>query len=289
MPVYYGKSVEEAIEAGLKELGITQENAEIKVIEEAKKGFLGINSKKAEVEVNAKKSDGERAKEFLSGLLALMNVNAECKLVSDDDGIVLDINADRSQNIIGYRGETLDAIQTITGAVANKGKSEYRRVAVDCQQYREKREETLKSLALKLADKAMRNGRKLILEPMSPYERRVIHSALADHTGVKTESEGKEPNRYVVIIPNELTSDEPEDVSFKGYRNGGDRKSNGNGRYGKTERYNNGGRNGNGYNKTKRYDRGDRTPRQPRPKTSGWGTFLGNSGNTNADSGEEKE
>lgn len=275
MATYYGKTVEEAIESGLKELGIDRENADIKIVEEPKKGFLGLNSKKAEVEISPKKSDGERAVEFLKGLLPIMNVSAECVLSEEDEKIVIDVKAAKSSSVIGYRGEILDALQTLAGAVANIGREDYRRVVVDCEEYREKREETLKSLAEKLAAKAVRTGRKIILEPMSPYERRILHSTLAESTEVKTESEGKEPNRYVVIIPNDLRFDEPEDASYRRGQTGGDRKggyrgdrndrnSRGNGRYGNR----NGGR-------TEKY--GDRTPRQPRPKTSGWGTFLGNS------------
>lgn len=278
MPTYYGKTVEEAIEEGLKELGITAEQAEIKVIEEAKKGFLGINSKKAEVEVNAKKTDGERVKAFLEGLFPIMNVNAKCNLVEEDDKIVVEVTAERSQQVIGYRGETLDALQALAGAVANIGREDYRRVVVDCENYREKREDTLKSLAEKLADRAVREGRKVILEPMAPYERRIIHSALADRKDVTTESDGKEPNRHVVIVPGELTSDEPIDASFKGKRGDSGRNDRRTGRgdrggfrggksgYGRDNR---GGFRGNG-------NRGERAPRQPRPKTSGWGTFLGN-------------
>ena len=282
MATYYGKTVEEAIESGLKELGIDRENADIKIVEGPKKGFLGLNSKKAEVEISPKKSDGERAVEFLKGLLPIMNVSAECVLSEEDEKIVIDVKAAKSSSVIGYRGEILDALQTLAGAVANIGREDYRRVVVDCEEYREKREETLKSLAEKLAAKAVRTGRKIILEPMSPYERRILHSTLAESTEVKTESEGKEPNRYVVIIPNDLRFDEPEDASYRRGQTGGDRK--GGYRGGRTEKYGDrndrnsrgngryGNRNG---GRTEKY--GDRTPRQPRPKTSGWGTFLGNS------------
>ena len=278
MPTYYGKTVEEAIEEGLKELGVTAEQAEIKIIEEAKKGFLGINSKKAEVEINAKKTDGERVKAFLEGLFPIMKVNAKCNLLEEDDKIVVEVVAERSQQVIGYRGETLDALQTLAGAVANIGREDYRRVVVDCENYRENREDTLKSLAEKLADRAVREGRKVILEPMAPYERRIIHSALADRKDVTTESDGKEPNRHVVIVPGELTSDEPIDASFKGNRGDSGRNDR------RTERGDRGGFRGgkSGYGRDNRGgfrgngNRGERAPRQPRPKTSGWGTFLGN-------------
>ena len=259
MAEFYGKTVEEAIEDGLKELGIKKEDAEIEIIEEPTKGFLGFNSKKAVVSVKKKEtlSDGERAVAFLNGLLSLMDINAKCKVVSEDEKVVLEVVAENSPAVIGYRGEVLDSLQNLAGAVANKGREDYRRVVLDCEGYREKREETLKNLAEKLAAKAVRTGRKVVLEPMNPYERRILHAALTDNTEVKTQSEGKEPNRYVVIIPNNLKPEDEGKEFREGRRYGGRRDD----RHG--DRGGRGGR--------------DRAPSQPRPKTSGFGTFLGNS------------
>ena len=259
MAEFLGKTVEEAIESGLKTLGVTKEEVEIEILEEPTKGFLGIGAKPAKVSVSVKKTDGQRAIDFLNGLLDLMNVNAKCNLTKEEEKVVIDVIADNSSSIIGYRGEVLDALQCLAGAVANTGRDDYRRVVVDCEGYREKREETLKSLAEKLAQKAVRTGRKVTLEPMNPYERRILHSALSSSEEVKTASEGKEPNRYVVIIPNNLKPYEKKDFK-KGGRNG----------------YNKGGKG------EKRNDRPSE-PRQPRPKTSGFGTFLGNSLKDNND------
>ena len=254
MAEFLGKTVEEAIENGLKKLGLERENAEISVLEEPTKGFLGIGAKPAKVEVSEKKTDGQRAIVFLNGLLGLMDVTAKCNLNEENEKVIIDVITDNSSSVIGYRGEVLDALQCLAGAVANTGRDDYRRVVVDCEGYREKREETLKSLAQKLAAKAVRTGRKVTLEPMNPYERRILHSTLSDSTEVKTQSEGKEPNRYVAIIPNNL---KPYEKKFD------DRKG------------------GKGGYKGKRDfgDKKDRSsaPRQPRPKTSGFGTFLGNS------------
>ena len=254
--IYVGKTVEEAIALGLESLGVERDAVEIKVIEEPTKGFLGIGSKPAKVEIEVKKTDGERTVDFLNGLLDIMEVNAKCKLTGEEEKVVIEIIADNSSSVIGYRGEVLDALQCLAGAVANTGRDDYRRVVVDCEGYREKREETLKSLALKLAAKAVRTGRKVTLEPMNPYERRILHSALSDSTEVKTQSEGKEPNRYVAIIPNNLKPFDKERKfdDRKGFR-GGRRDDK---------------RGGDRRNK-------DTAPRQPRPKTSGFGTFLGNS------------
>lgn len=282
---FTGKTVQEAIENGLKEMNLEESKAEIKVLEEPTKGFLGIAAKKAKVEITAKKTDGERAVEFLNGLLDLMNVNAKSNLTEEDEKVSIDIITDNSSAIIGYRGEVLDALQNLAGAVANTGRDDYRRVVVDCESYRAKREETLVSLAHKLEAKAVRMGRKINLEPMNPYERRILHSALADSADVKTLSEGKEPNRYVSIIPNNLT--DPDDKGISERRFSGNQ--NGNNRYGRDDRNNRfrkGGRDdrgGRGYgNKRGGYNGGrrdsrDSAPRQPRPKTSGFGTFLGNS------------
>ena len=160
---FTGKTVQEAIENGLKEMNLEEDKAEIKVIEEPTKGFLGIAAKKAKVEITEKKTDGERAVEFLNGLLDLMNVNAKSNLTEEDEKVVIDIITDNSSAIIGYRGEVLDALQNLAGAVANTGREDYRRVVVDCENYRTKREDTLVSLAHKLEAKAVRMGRKINL------------------------------------------------------------------------------------------------------------------------------
>lgn len=277
---FTGKTVKEAIENGLNELGITEDKADITVLEEPTKGFLGIGAKNAKVDVSVKKTDGERAVDFVNGLLELMNVEAKGKLREEDEKVIIDVIADNSSAVIGYRGELLDALQSLAGAVANKGRDDYRRVVVDCENYREKREETLVNLARKLEAKAVRMERKIILEPMTPYERRIIHSALAESQDVKTQSEGKEPNRYVSIIPNNLA--DPDDKGYVERRNNAPRGGN---RYDRGSRNDRGGfRNdrgnrGNFRGRDGRRDRGDRSsaPRQPRPKTSGFGTFLGNS------------
>jgi spoIIIJ-associated protein len=199
--IYEAKTVEEAISIGLSEQGITLDEAEIEVIEEGKKKLFG--SVKAKVKVTKKASDANRAATFIDGLFKRLNIVAETEIVEDGEtNIKIDIKTANSSRIIGKRGDILDAIQCIAGAVANIGNEEYKKVVVDCENYREQREQTLRSLADKLAKKAVEKGRKMSLEPMNPYERRIIHSALAENTEVKTISEGKEPNRYIVVIPN---------------------------------------------------------------------------------------
>lgn len=298
---FTGKTVEEAIENGLSELGLTKENADIRVLEEGKKKLFG--SIKARVEIapmseNEKgseaketaatngKTDGERTVEFLEGLFELLKVTACTELVSEGEKIEINVTAANTTSIIGKRGETLDAVQTLAGAVANTGREEYKRVVVDCENYRENREATLKKLAENLAQKATRLGKKIKLEPMNPYERRIIHSALSEMEGVKTESEGKEPNRYIVVIPDNL---EDPDAPALEARNGRDRDRRDRGGYGRgrNDRGGKGGFGGRGKN-----DRGGRKNfnRSGKDTSSAGGTsmkassdffgiFLGNSGN----------
>lgn len=224
---FTGKTIEEAISEGLKEMGLDEAGAEITVLEEPKKGGLfGIGAKNAKVRISKKLSDGERANEFIEGLFEIMGVTATTELVESEKNIRINVitTSSASSSVIGYRGEVLDALQCLAGAVANTGREEYSRVVVDCEGYRDKREETLKSLAEKLAAKAVRTGRKVSLEPMNPFERRIIHSTLSANTEVKTVSEGKEPNRYISIVPNDMKPGRPIRADRRGDRDGKDRR-----------------------------------------------------------------
>lgn len=297
---FTGKTVEEAIENGLSELGLTKENADIRVLEEGKKKLFGSIKARVEIApmeesetvVNEKEpnkknlTDGERTIVFLEGLFELLNVTACTELVSEGEKIEINVTAANTTPIIGKRGETLDAVQTLAGAVANTGRDEYKRVVVDCENYRENREATLKKLAENLAQKATRLGKKIKLEPMNPYERRIIHSALSEIDGVKTESEGKEPNRYIVVIPDNL---EDPDAPALEARNGRDRSRRDRGEYGRG-RSDRGGKSG--FGSRGKGDRGGRKNfnRNGKDTSSAGGTsmkassdffgiFLGNSGN----------
>ena len=295
---FSGKTVEEAVEEGLRTLGLNREEACIEVLDEGKKGGLFSKGIKARVKVGKKKTDGERAIEFLDGVLERMDIVAATELDESGEQIRINVVTSQSNVILGHRGEVLDALQVITGAVANIGREEYERVVVDCDGYRTKREHTLRRLADKLAEKAVRTGRKVSIEPMSPYERRIIHAALADSTEVKTVSEGKEPNRYIVVVPNNLRpgSDRPRG----GKPRFGDKKNFGRDRDRKFDRdrkpyekkyY--------GEEKGERdrrgYDRRDRD-RSERPRATGlprskrqpyFGTFLGNSNDLKKNEGTE--
>lgn len=277
---FTGKTVEEAVAQGLSEMGLTEEEAQITVLEEGGKGFL-IKSK-AKVEIVKKLSNGERAVKFLEELLDRMNILAKVSLVSEGEKIEINVVAETSASVIGYRGEVLDALQSLAGAVANTGNKNYVRVVVDCENYRGKREETLVNLAEKLAEKAVRQGRNISLEPMGPYERRVIHSALAASEVVTTTSEGKEPNRYVVIVPNEKKEQRPRSGGYnrdRGNYNNRDRRGSREGGYNRDRR--NGGARGSYNNRDRGNSRSSGftsvADAEKRKKPSGFGTYLGNS------------
>lgn len=191
-------TVEEAINKGLSELNKKREEVEIEILDIG--GFL----KKAKVVLTVKPTEGEKAAEFVSQLLNKMNLNITAELNETEDKVHLMLAGPDSGKIIGYRGDVLDAVQYITSVIVNRGQESFKKIIVDCENYRLKREETLISLATKLAEKAVFKGRKLSLEPMNPYERRIIHSALQENIQVTTESEGIEPNRYIVIKPKNL-------------------------------------------------------------------------------------
>lgn len=216
-----GKTIEEAVQSGAEQLGVTVEEVDYEVVEEPQKGGLFKKAVPAKVLVSKKLSDSARAVKFLEDVFEIINVPVTTEVTRDDDKICINLISSNTQMLIGYRGELLDALQCLAGAVANIGREEYKRVVVDCEDYREKREGTLTELAERLADKAVRTGRKIQLEPMNPFERRIIHTALAEKTDVKTESEGKEPARYIVIVPNELRDDRP--IMAQRNRNGGRR------------------------------------------------------------------
>lgn len=198
--IFTAKTVDEAILDGLSTLGLTIDEVEITVLEEGKKKLFG--SVKAKVQITKKSNGGGNTEQFVDGLLKILGIDGKSEAIDKDECLHIEIKTENSSKVIGKRGDVLDAVQCLAGAVANIGRTDYKKVVVDCENYRNQREDTLKALAEKLAKKAVEKGRKLTLEPMNPYERRIIHSALANNTEVKTVSEGKEPNRYIAVIPN---------------------------------------------------------------------------------------
>ena len=254
--IFTGKTVEEAVKVGLETLGVKESDVTVEVLDEGKKRLIG--SKPAQVKLTViERTDGERAVEFLEGLFPLIGEEVHAELKGEDEKIVIELTATSVKNIIGRRGEVIDAVQTLAGAVANIGRKDYKRVVVDCENYREDREETLKRVANKLAAKAVRLGKRVRLEPMNPYERRIIHSALVDNPDVTTKSEGKEPARFVVIVPKNMRTYDKRD------RNG--RNDRGRGKYGDRSR---GGYNKPRYGERKPYPKRE-LPAEGTPESSG--------------------
>lgn len=197
-----GKTVDDAIESGLKELGVKKEKVEIEIIEQGSRGLFGrIGVKPAKVKLTLKNDYEAVARVFLRDLLDKMNIKCEIHIKDENDVLKVDLVGPDMGILIGYRGETLDSIQYLLSLVVNKENKEheYKRVVVDTEHYRRKREETLIRLANRLAYKVKRYNKSITLEPMNPYERRIIHAALQNNPEVTTHSVGDEPYRKVVI------------------------------------------------------------------------------------------
>jgi spoIIIJ-associated protein len=196
-----GKTVEEALKNALKELNVTEDKVEYNVVEEGSRGLFNlIGSKPAKIVVTVKRDYVLETKTFLRSVLDSMDIKAEIRIVEEDNVLNINLLGPKMGVIIGYRGETLDSLQYLVSLVVNKGHDiPYKRVVLDTENYRGKREETLKRLADKTAYKVRKSGRPFKLEPMNPYERRVIHSALQGNSTVYTYSEGEEPYRRIVV------------------------------------------------------------------------------------------
>lgn len=210
--------MEDAVNEGLAALKIARNSAKITVIE---KGGL---FKKARVMIEAFESEGARALQFVEELYEKMGITCTCELAENDEGAEINVISVDSSAIIGYRGDVLDAVQYLASIVGNEGKDTFKRITVDCEDYRARRVATLEALAKKLAEKAVKSGRSVRLEPMKSFERRVIHSVLVDDERVTTASYGEEPNRYLVITPkNRKDRKDFKKGGFKGRRKGEDR------------------------------------------------------------------
>lgn len=195
-----GKTIDEAILMAVAQLGVQREKLDIRVIQQPEKGILGfIGNKEAKIEASIKKTIGEHAKEFLMQLIEKLGMDAIVQIKETNDKVYINLKGKDMGLLIGYRGETLDSVQYLTSLVVNKDNDEYKRIIIDTENYRSKREETLKRLAKRLAGKVQRSKKKVVLEPMNPYERRIIHSALQSDPYINTFSEGQEPYRKVVI------------------------------------------------------------------------------------------
>lgn len=264
--IFTAKTIEEAKQLAAEKFGKSENEIVFRILEEPKKGFLGIGKTDAKVEatcadeapvkktekkaepkkeaapavkeaapeIKAEEAPAEEkaapaaddedeysienftliedealinpkvklAQDYIASVLRAMDVNVEFTVHQNETGAIINVESDNNGTIIGRRGETLDAIQYLCSIIANKGDKDYFRITIDCYGYRKKRKETLEQLAAKVAKSVLRTGRSQPLEPMNPYERRVIHSAISEIEGVSSKSVGEEPYRKIVISSN---------------------------------------------------------------------------------------
>ena len=194
------KTEERALEEAVRQLGVdSADDLEIEVIEKATKGFLGFGSKDAVIKAVVKFNPEKTAKEFLREMFVAMGIIVNIETELKEKQLLINLSGSDMGILIGKRGQTLDSIQYLVNLVVNKGNAPYLSITLDTENYRQRRKETLESLAYNLAKKVKQTGKKVVLEPMNPYERRIIHSSLQNNKYVTTYSEGEEPYRNVVI------------------------------------------------------------------------------------------
>lgn len=198
---FTAKTVDDAITAACQKFLVTSDRLEYEVMEEGSSGFLGFNSKPARIRAKVKETLEDKAKAFLDDVFTAMNMTVLVEVSFDEEEKVMDIElkGDDMGVLIGKRGQTLDSLQYLVSLVVNRDSDDYIRVKVDTENYRKRRKETLENLAKNIAYKVKRTKRSVSLEPMNPYERRIIHSALQGNRYVETYSEGNEPYRHVVV------------------------------------------------------------------------------------------
>lgn len=197
-----GRTVEEAVQSGLQQLNVSEDRVNITVLEQPAKGLFGlIGSKEAKVQLTVIPDPVEEAMAFLQEVTAAMDLKAEITKVEGEGNVTINIYGSDMGLLIGRRGQTLDALQYLVNIVANRHSDTYVRIILDAEEFRKRRKKTLEELSQRLASRVAKGKREIVLEPMTPQERKIIHSYLQNHPKVKTYSKGEEPNRRVVITP----------------------------------------------------------------------------------------
>ena len=196
-----GRTEDEAIELALEQLKLTRDEVSVEIVEQAKSGFFGLKNSPAIIKViyEEKEDRTGRVENFLTGLFERMEVETSIEVSEGDGSIEVILNGKEPGALIGRRGETLDAIQHLTNHVINRGGADRIRVNIYAENYRQRRNETLESLAARTAGKVMKYRRNMTLDPMNAYERHVIHAALQSYENISTYSVGSEPNRRIVV------------------------------------------------------------------------------------------
>lgn len=197
-----GQTMDDAIESALQQLNATRDQVEIDIIDEGKKGMFGIfGAKRSIVKVTIKQDPVEQAEKYLAEILQAFSDDLSINVTREDNNLTFNLSGEKIAMVIGKRGQTLNAIQHLVQVMFNRQSSEFYRIVVDAEGYRSRRAETLKQLANRLADKAIKIRKNVTLEPMPSYERKIIHSVLQDNPRVETHSDGSDPNRFVIIKP----------------------------------------------------------------------------------------
>ena len=227
---FSAKTLDDAITEACTHFVITSDKLEYEVVTEGSTGFLGFNAKPAIIKARVKSSVDETVREFLNKVFEAMNLTVVIDIKYNEENATMDIDlsGDEMGVLIGKRGATLDSLQYLVSLVANKETDNYIRVKVDTENYRQRRKDTLENLAKNISYKVKRTKRPVSLEPMNPYERRIIHSALQNDKFVETHSEGEEPYRKIVVTLKKGVKDYSRNYGYNrnSYRKGGYNKSN---------------------------------------------------------------
>ena len=194
-----GKTRQEAIERAIEQLGVDESKMDIQVVDEGSKGFLGIGAKDYIIKVKKILDREDLIREFLEKIFKSMDTVCDINIVQTEENTRVEIKGEDAAIFIGKRGESLDSLQMLTNIVVSKALDSHEKIILDIENYREKREKSLIAYAKKMAKKVIFQRRNIKLEPMNPYERRVIHYALQDDGRINTFSEGEEPNRRIVL------------------------------------------------------------------------------------------
>ena len=219
---FSAKTADEALTNALIQMETTSDQIEYEVIEEEKSGILGLFSKPAKIRVRKKEDIQDVVRNFLNKTFEAMKLVVDIDLDYDEEESVINIElkGDEMGMLIGKRGQTLDSLQYLTSLVANKKTEKYVKIKIDTENYRQRRKDTIENLAKNVASKVKKTGRPAFLEPMNPYERRLIHAALQGDKYVDTHSEGEEPHRKVVVTLNkEFASELPRRNNYRRHNN----------------------------------------------------------------------
>jgi len=198
---FTGKTVDDALTNALVKFGVTSDEVEYDVIEKGSSGFLGFNAKPAVIKARKKFTVEDEIRKFLENIFDVMKLNVEIDIIHEEDSNIynIDLSGNEMGVLIGKRGQTLDSLQYLTNLAVNRDLEDYVKIKIDTENYRQRRKDTLENLAKNIAYKVKRTKKTVSLEPMNPFERRIIHYALQNEKYVVTHSEGDEPYRHVVV------------------------------------------------------------------------------------------